>query len=214
MDQEKRPDRCRFTDQIPFVSGMQLLNNGLPFIVDRIIDQSNIISIRSGITGSGNTDIASGRLYYAFRHFFCAFFTHCGIRLNGFRFHPEELDLHSIELVIFPGGMPGSVNLDAHPFSDAVIDAVIKNGGRIAAICAAPLVLGRRGLLEGKRATCYPGFEGELRGAHVCGAAVVTDGNITTARGMGAALAFAEELVRLTAGEKVASELSAGIMKG
>ena len=127
---------------------------------------------------------------------------------------PEELDLHSIELVIFPGGMPGAVNLDAHPFSDAVIDAVIKNGGRIAAICAAPLVLGRRGLLEGRRATCYPGFEGELRGAQVCDASVVTDGNITTARGMGAALAFAEELVRLTAGEKVASELSAGIMKG
>ena len=127
---------------------------------------------------------------------------------------PEQIDLNALELVIFPGGMPGSVNLDAHPFSDTAIDAVLKNGGRIAAICAAPLVLGRRGLLEGKRATCYPGFEGELRGAQVCGAAVVTDGNITTAKGMGAALAFAEELVRLTAGEAVANELSAGIMKG
>ena len=107
----------------------------------------------------------------------------------------HEVPLDEVSMVVFPGGMPGALNLDASPFTDVILDAVKKNGGRIAAICAAPLVLGRRGLLDGKRATCYPGFEGELRGATVTGEDVVTDGNITTARGMEVALLFARELV-------------------
>ena len=110
---------------------------------------------------------------------------------------PEEADLSAAELVIFPGGMPGAVNLDASEFSDRAIDAVLKNGGRLAAICAAPLVLGRRGLLAGQRATCFPGFEGELRSAIITDADVVTDGNVTTARNFGAAFAFGLELARL-----------------
>ena len=114
---------------------------------------------------------------------------------------PNEVDLSGVEAVIFPGGMPGSLNLDASEFSDKIIDAVTKNGGRIAAICAAPLVLGRRGLLRGKRATCFPGFESELTGALTVDAPVVTDGNITTARSFDAAFAFGEELARLLTGE-------------
>jgi 4-methyl-5(b-hydroxyethyl)-thiazole monophosphate biosynthesis len=93
--------------------------------------------------------------------------------------------------------MPGSLNLDACPFTDKIIESVMKRGGRLAAICAAPLVLGRRGLLEGKRATCYPGFESELKGAVITDSDVVTDGNITTGRGMTVSLPFAEELVKL-----------------
>ena len=115
---------------------------------------------------------------------------------------PKEVDLKEVSMVIFPGGMPGSLNLDASPFTDEIISAVIKNGGRIAAICAAPLILGRRGLLAGKKATCFPGFENELKGAEVVDADVVTDGNITTARGMTVALQFAEELVKILTGEK------------
>ena len=107
----------------------------------------------------------------------------------------HEVPLNEVSMVIFPGGMPGALNLDASPFTDKIIEAVVRGGGRIAAICAAPLVLGRRGLLKGKRATCYPGFEGELLGATVTGEDVVTDGNITTARGMEVALEFARELV-------------------
>ena len=113
----------------------------------------------------------------------------------------DEVSLDGVDLVVFPGGMPGSLNLDASPFSDKAIGAVLKNGGRIAAICAAPLVLGRRGLLSGKRATCFPGFENELVGAEIVNANVVTDGNITTANGMRAALEFSEELVRLLGGK-------------
>ena len=113
----------------------------------------------------------------------------------------DEVDLDKVSMAIFPGGMPGSLNLDASPYTDKVIDEVRANGGRLAAICAAPLVFGRRGLLEGKKATCFPGFEAELVGAVVTGEEFVTDGNITTGKGMEYSLPFAKELVRLAEGK-------------
>ena len=126
---------------------------------------------------------------------------------------PDEVDLSAISTVIFPGGMPGSLNLDASPFTDKILEAVSARGGRIAAICAAPLVLGRRGLLDGKRATCYPGFEKELIGATATVEGVVTDGKITTARGMGVSLAFAKELITVVLGKEKADEISKSIME-
>jgi len=126
---------------------------------------------------------------------------------------PGEVDLSKADMVIFPGGMPGSVNLDASPFTDKVVEAVLKRGGRLAAICAAPLVLGRRGLLNGKEAICYPGFESELKGAKISNESVITDGNITTAKGMGVALEFSLELVSLVKGKDKAKELSASVME-
>ena len=125
----------------------------------------------------------------------------------------SEVDEKELSTVIFPGGMPGSLNLDASPYADKFINAVKKNGGRIAAICAAPLLLGRRGLLDGREAICYPGFEGELAGAKISEKSVVTDGNITTAKGMGVALPFALELVRLICGEERANEISKSVME-
>lgn len=126
---------------------------------------------------------------------------------------PDDVNLDEVEMVILPGGMPGSTNIDAHPFTDKIIDAVLKNNGRIAAICAAPLVLGRRGLLDGKEAICYPGFEGELKGSVISSHSVVTDRNITTAKGMGVALEFSKELVKLLVGEEKAKEISLAIME-
>ncbi len=126
---------------------------------------------------------------------------------------PEEIDLDMISTVILPGGMPGSLNLDASAFTDEILKSVNARGGRIAAICAAPLVLGRRGLLKGKRATCYPGFENELVGATVTDESVITDGNITTARGMGVALEFSKELISLLVTKEKAEELSSAIME-
>lgn len=126
---------------------------------------------------------------------------------------PEEVPLSEVTMVIFPGGMPGALNLDASPFTDQIIAAVMKNGGRLAAICAAPLVLGRRGLLKGLRATCYPGFEKELVGATVTDEGVVTDGSVTTAKGMGVSLDFALELASLVVGKEKAAEISEGVMK-
>ena len=125
----------------------------------------------------------------------------------------SEAEPNDYDAVILPGGMPGATNLDSAEFTDRIINAVTEKGGRIAAICAAPLVLGRRGLLRGKKAVCYPGFEDELTGAEVIFDGVVTDGNITTARGMGVALPFACELVALLASKEAAEKISRSIMK-
>lgn len=124
-----------------------------------------------------------------------------------------DADYTAYDAVILPGGMPGTLNLDKADFTNKILDSVISKGGRIAAICAAPLILGRRGLLKGKEAICYPGFENELIGAAISEKSVVTDGLITTAKGMGVALEFAKELVSLICGEKTMQELSKAIME-
>jgi 4-methyl-5(b-hydroxyethyl)-thiazole monophosphate biosynthesis len=126
---------------------------------------------------------------------------------------PDDIDLFDVTMAIFPGGMPGSLNLDASPYTNEVIAAVTSNGGHLAAICAAPLVFGRRGILNGKKATCYPGFENELIGAEITDIGVVTDKNITTARGMGVALDFAEELIKICLGKEKADEISKAICR-
>ena len=125
----------------------------------------------------------------------------------------SELDVSEVSLAIFPGGMPGTLNLDSADITDEVIKSVSERGGRLAAICAAPLILGKRGLLSGKHAVCYPGFENELKGAVISDSPVVTDGNITTARGAGVALDFAAELVRLLCGEEKRRQLLCGMIK-
>ena len=101
------------------------------------------------------------------------------------------------DMIILPGGMPGSTNLDESKTVDSALRAAAKKGAFLCAICAAPLVLGKRGYLEGKRAVCYPGFEEYLNGASVEAVqTVVRDGNVITAKGMGAAFEFGLELVR------------------
>lgn len=113
----------------------------------------------------------------------------------------EMLSEEKLEAVIFPGGMPGASNLDASPFTDEVLSFAERDGAYVAAICAAPMILGKRGLLKGKDATCYPGFEKYLEGASLFDASVVVDGNTVTADGMGSALDFAFELAALLKGE-------------
>lgn len=90
--------------------------------------------------------------------------------------------------------MPGTTNLAKSPAVEALVRRTLEHGGRAAAICAAPSVLAQYGLLAGRRATCYPGFENRCTGAHMVDADVVTDGPITTGRALGAAMAFALEL--------------------
>ncbi|MGN1451354.1 MAG: DJ-1 family glyoxalase III [Eubacteriales bacterium] len=94
------------------------------------------------------------------------------------------------DAVVLPGGMPGAKNLDACRPVRELVGKVAAGGGVVAAICAAPMVLGRMGLLDGKKATCYPGFEEHLSGAEICREAVVTDGNFVTANGPAAAADF------------------------
>ena len=119
----------------------------------------------------------------------------------------EELTVPCDEMLILPGGMPGTLNLDASAITDRLLCEAGERDGYIAAICAAPMILGKRGLLEGKRATCYPGFEGELKGATVLSLATVTDGKIITATGAGAAVPFGGALVAALCGETVARDL-------
>ena len=99
------------------------------------------------------------------------------------------------DLILLPGGMPGTKNLNANDVVKVEVLSAFKNNKHIAAICAAPMILGNLGLLDGKKATCFPGFEEYLKGAQHCAEAVVTDGNITTAIGAGAALKFGIEIV-------------------
>lgn len=113
------------------------------------------------------------------------------------------------EMVILPGGMPGAANLDASPTVDAAIKTALTHDAYLAAICAAPFILGRRGLLVGKSATCFPGFEDELKGAELAPAKVVRDGKIITAAGMGAAFDFGLALVAALCGEEKAIALRA-----
>jgi 4-methyl-5(b-hydroxyethyl)-thiazole monophosphate biosynthesis len=124
----------------------------------------------------------------------------------------EMLARTDVEMVVLPGGMPGTKNLDASPLVDAFLAAAAERGAFIAAICAAPMVLGRRGLLRGKRAVCYPGFEKYLDGAEVLAEHAVRDGKIITGQAMGAALPFALALVSALKGEAAAGELGAAVL--
>ena len=112
------------------------------------------------------------------------------------------------DLLILPGGMPGTTNLDASSETERLLSLTLAGGGRVGAICAAPSILGKRGLLRGCEAVCYPGFEKYLDGAVVATKSVVTSGSFTTAIGMGAAYAFGLELLRLTKGDAVANDVA------
>lgn len=116
------------------------------------------------------------------------------------------------ETVILPGGMPGSKNLDADPDVDSYLSDAFRRGALICAICAAPFILGKRGMLKGKRATCFPGFENYLDGADYSGGRVETDGNFITACGMGAATEFALAIIKKMKGESAANELGLAIL--
>ncbi|MBQ8409679.1 MAG: DJ-1/PfpI family protein [Clostridia bacterium] len=116
------------------------------------------------------------------------------------------------EMLILPGGMPGSTNLDESKTVDAALKAGARKGAFLCAICAAPLVLGKRGYLQGKSAVCYPGFEEYLIGATVSeDRSVVRDGNVITAKGMGVAFDFGLELVRALKDDETAEKIKASV---
>ena len=114
------------------------------------------------------------------------------------------------EAVILPGGMPGTTNLDASPEVNTALELAARANAYLCAICAAPLVLGKRGYLKGKRATCYPGFESYLEGAEV-GGKVIRDGRTLTAAGMGVAQEFGLEMVSVLVSPEKAGEIRKAI---
>ncbi len=102
-----------------------------------------------------------------------------------------------MEAMILPGGMPGTLHLEESAAVREALEYAMEKGLPVGAICAAPSILGHMGYLKGRRATCYPGFEEDLVGAILCDDLVVTDGNITTGKGPGAAVEFALRLVEI-----------------
>ena len=124
----------------------------------------------------------------------------------------HEIDPMKADLLFLPGGMPGSLHLKAHEGLADLIRKADKEGKLLAAICAAPSALGILGILEGKNATCYPGFEDQLKGAKFKAVPVVTDGNITTSRGMGTSILLGLELVKLLKDEETAKSLANSIV--
>lgn len=119
-----------------------------------------------------------------------------------------SIDFSDYELFVLPGGMPGTSNLAKHEGLCELLKNIFSQGKRIGAICAAPLVLGQIGLLEGKLATCYPGVESELIGANVINQDIVRDGNLITGRGAGVAMKFALELLKDYMSKEEVLELS------
>ena len=118
----------------------------------------------------------------------------------------------SIDMIFLPGGMPGTLNLEASATVCDAIRSVYEDKKYIAAICAAPSILGKMGLLMGKEAICYPGFESYLDGATISEARVVLDGKILTAAGMGAALDMGLKIVEIFCGKEKATILRSAVI--
>lgn len=123
-----------------------------------------------------------------------------------------ENDYTDAKVLVLPGGMPGTLNLGAHEGLCALLKKHYEEEKMLAAICAAPSVFGQLGFLEGRIATCYPGFESKLNGAIVCATKVAVDGNVITAKGMGVAIDFALKLIELLADKETAAGISEGII--
>lgn len=123
-----------------------------------------------------------------------------------------EVDFETFDALVLPGGMPGTKNLEACEPLMAQVDAFVAAGKLVAAICAAPSILGHRGHLQGKKACSYPSFEDHLTGAQVKKKPAVIDGNIVTGRGMGAAIPFGLAILEKLQGEDAAKEMAEKIV--
>lgn len=124
----------------------------------------------------------------------------------------EDVDVSDADLLFLPGGMPGASNLYGNQQVCEAVKAQAEKGKKVAAICAAPaVVLGQLGILNGKRATCYPGFENMLEGATYTGGLITIDGNITTGEGPAAAFPFAYDLLGQLVSPQVADQIAEGM---
>ena len=140
--------------------------------------------------------------------------------INGAHNIPVVADVIDCEIapdkdcegVILPGGMPGTLNLEKAESVQRFLDFAAKNNKLIGAICAAPSILGHKSLLDGKKAVCFPGFEEQLGNATVLSDAVVTDGNIITGCGAGAAMKFGFEIVKYIQSEASANHFKAAML--
>lgn len=117
----------------------------------------------------------------------------------------------NLEMIVLPGGMPGTLNLENNDYVQAAIDYCVKNDKYVSAICAAPSILGHKGLLKGRKAVCFPGFEKDLEGAEIAEIGVAEDGKFITAKGAGVCIEFALKLVEKLVSAEKADEIKRGI---
>lgn len=124
----------------------------------------------------------------------------------------KDTDFSDAEMLILPGGMPGTLHLKEYKPLTELLESFYNKGGKVAAICAAPSVFGELGFLKGRRAASYPGFLDNLEGTEVLPEPVVVDGNVTTSRGVGTAIAFALCLIEQLKGREKADEIAESII--
>jgi len=126
----------------------------------------------------------------------------------------DDIDFANYDVIVLPGGMPGTLNLKACEPLLQQLRTFVADGRAVAAICAAPTVLAAAGVLDGRQATCYPGFEADLEaaGATFLADAVVVDGPVTTSRGMGTAIDFALQIVASIQGDDAADVIAQEIV--
>lgn len=124
----------------------------------------------------------------------------------------KDTDYTEAAILVLPGGLPGANNLNAHEGLKKELKSFYEKGEKVAAICAAPLVLGGLHILDGREATCYPGFEDKLLGAELSNDLAVVSGNVITSRGPGTALNFSLEIVAEIKGRATADELAKGML--
>lgn len=123
----------------------------------------------------------------------------------------EVSPIDEIDAIVLPGGMPGTLNLESNKTVNDFIDFCSKNDKLICAICAAPSILGHKGLLKGYTACCFPGFEEELEGANISDDFVCVDRKIITAKGMGSAISFSQAITRQLADDYTAERIKASL---
>ena len=120
--------------------------------------------------------------------------------------------LHDFDMMVLPGGMPGTTNLGESTLVEKCILTALEKDAYIAAICAAPMILGKRGLLRGREAICFPGFEQYLDGATVSDKKIVLDGKMLTGAGMGVSHDFGLKIVEIFKGKEVADKLCSSVL--
>ncbi|MDE6751271.1 MAG: DJ-1/PfpI family protein [Eubacterium sp.] len=134
----------------------------------------------------------------------------CGIPVTA-DIVSNEFEFKDVEAVVIPGGAKGVTNLENSSLVQSVLDEAVQCGALICAICAGPSILGHKGLLKGKNAICFPGFEDSLEGANISKDYVVTDGDFITAKGAGVCIEFGLEIVRELVGDEAAETVRSTI---
>lgn len=134
----------------------------------------------------------------------------CGIKVES-DMTIDEFEFYDVQAIVLPGGLQGTLNLESNLVVQNAIDNSVNTNTLICAICAAPSILGHKNLLNGKIATCFPGFEDTLAGAQYAEEYVVKDGNFITARGAGVCIEFGLEIVKALKGADIADEVRSTI---